>query len=298
MKMRTSFSPYRLQMIKTVGVAAFLAGCAGNAYAGPHEMGMPMGDSKMNQESMSEELMELRAKVARLEAALEKNHRGSDAGKAEMKDSMTMDKQKMKMGMHGKKKGMKMGMQGMKKGMEMKGGGMMGMDGMMGMKMKGMQMMGMMHGDKSMMGKMKGGMGKMKMGQMPQSALPGFPGISHIYHVGATGFFLDHAEHVNLTATQKKQLEKIRDSSEAKQEDFESNIANIEKEIWELTGKDEPDIEAITNKVKEVGGLNVEKRIAFIRAVGEATSKLTDKQRELLVSGNDASSDAHAGHAQ
>ena len=30
------------------------------------------------------------------------------------------------------------------------------------------------------------------------SALPGFPGASHLYHVGASGFFLDHADKIGL----------------------------------------------------------------------------------------------------
>jgi hypothetical protein len=45
----------------------------------------------------------------------------------------------------------------------------------------------------------------------PQSALPGFPAASHIYHIGATGFFLDHAQHINLSAEQQVQLNKIKE---------------------------------------------------------------------------------------
>ena len=33
-------------------------------------------------------------------------------------------------------------------------------------------------------------------GMSMPSALPGFPGQSHLYHIGATGFFLDHPEHI------------------------------------------------------------------------------------------------------
>ncbi|MBX9737491.1 MAG: hypothetical protein K2X32_11250, partial [Phycisphaerales bacterium] len=66
-------------------------------------------------------------------------------------------------------------------------GGGMSMDGMM-QKMDGMmKMMGM--GSMPM-----GGAGSPAAMAMP-SALPGFPGASHIYHIGATGFFLDHPEH-------------------------------------------------------------------------------------------------------
>ena len=79
----------------------------------------------------------------------------------------------MKMG-----KGMGSGMPDMKdtqppgmKGMEM---GTKGME----MGMKGREMMG----------------GKGMAGMKTPAALPAFPGTSHIYHIGATGFFLDHPE--------------------------------------------------------------------------------------------------------
>ena len=87
------------------------------------------------------------------------------------------DKQKAGMGGMGDKGMAGMGDKGMA-GMGDKGMGMMDMDMQ--------EMMGMM--GKGGMGQKTPGMGKM---QMP-TALPGFPGASHIYHIGATGFFLDH----------------------------------------------------------------------------------------------------------
>ena len=58
---------------------------------------------------------------------------------------------------------------------------------------------------------MAGMMGMMSMGggsmaAMPQSALPGFPGASHLYDLGATGFFLDHKTHIALTIQQQGAL--------------------------------------------------------------------------------------------
>ena len=41
-------------------------------------------------------------------------------------------------------------------------------------------------------------------GAMAQSVLPGVPGVLHFYHIGATGFFLDHQEHIQLSVEQKK----------------------------------------------------------------------------------------------
>ena len=94
--------------------------------------------------------------------------------------------------------GMKMG-QGAKKkapmksaGMSSKGGGM-GMEDDMDEDMCCMKMMGSMSA--TPMAKKKG-MGGMKM----SSALPGFPGSSHLYHIGSTGFFLDHPTHITLTS--------------------------------------------------------------------------------------------------
>lgn len=274
--------------IAVFALCVLIFGQGSFAYAMPDEMGMgmPMGNSGMADKPMNEELIELRAKVARLEAALEKNHKGAVG-----KDSMQMG---MAMKDMGNSKGMKMkGMGEMKMAEEPDQMNMAGGSGMMGMDM--MKMMGMMHGKGGMMADMMGGgMGKMNMA-MPQSALPGFPGISHIYHVGATGFFLDHAEHLSLSSDQKSKLEELKRDSDQAQADYQQKIEQAEKVIWELTGSDQPKIEAITEKVKEVESLNAEKRIAFIKAVGEAASLLTKEQRQALVSG-DSSSDAHADH--
>ena len=61
----------------------------------------------------------------------------------------------------------------------------------------------------SMMGMM--GMGGGNMAAMPQSALPGFPGASHLYHLVATGFFLDHPQHIALTTEQQAGLNKAKE---------------------------------------------------------------------------------------
>ena len=256
--------------------------------AGPQEMGMgmKMGNSNDTDRPMEEELTELRAKVIRLEAALDKNHRGNGATQGNMQMNMTDMADRKGGGMGMKMKGMnkmKMSPESGQKQMT-SGSGMMGMDMM--------KMMGMMHGN-SMMGG--------KMGGMPQSVLPGFPGISHIYHIGATGFFLDHAEHfdteqLGLSFDQKQLLESVSAKSDKAQKDYQEKIEGKEKEIWNLTGSDEPNLKVIAAKIKEVESVNAEKRIAFIKAVGEAASLLTEEQRKALVTGNDSSSDKYAGH--
>ncbi len=42
----------------------------------------------------------------------------------------------------------------------------------------------------------------------PPSALPGFSGVSHSYHIGSTGFFLEHAQHIGLSTDQQAALTK------------------------------------------------------------------------------------------
>ena len=198
-----------------------------------------------------------------------------------MKD-MPMKSKDGGMGMHGKDMKMKdMPMKPKDGGMEMNG---------MDRKMKdmsmsakdggmGMGMMGMMHGDMKMM----------QMGDtaVPLSALPGFPGVSHIYHVGATGFFLDHADHLQLSSEQKSKLESLKAAAEGRQRELQEKIDEAEKEVWTLTGSDQPDIQKILEKVKVSEGLITDKRLGFIKAVGEAATVLTPEQRELLTSPQD-----------
>lgn len=148
------------------------------------------------------ELRQLRGKVAELEAALGTQHRqkyGTDgpSGGETMKSMKKMGG--MGMEKMGGMKGMSQDSDSQMSGMEM---------GMMGQGMGGMGMMSMMKGKKGMMG-----MGMMGMnpamssdsmtGMDMPSALPGFPGASHVYHIGQTGFFLDHPEHITLTDEQQ-----------------------------------------------------------------------------------------------
>jgi Spy/CpxP family protein refolding chaperone len=157
--------------------------------------------------------------------------------------------------------------------MKMKGmgGNMPGMNpppsGGMGM----MEMMGMMHG-----------MGGMQNMAVP-SALPGFPGASHLYHIGATGFFLDHPEHITLTTEQQTKLNKIKEDAVLAKSTADRTIAQAEQELWELTGSDQPDIAKIEGKVRENEKLRSDARLSFIRSVGEAAKVLTDEQRKSLV---------------
>lgn len=112
--------------------------------------------------------------------------------------------------------------------------------------------------------------------------LPGFPGTPRIYHLGATGFFLDHNETIRLTPAQQKTLDGIKTKSISSQGVAHGTIDQAEQELWALTGSDQPDAMAIETKIREIERLKGDRRIAFIRSVGEAARLLTDEQRTAL----------------
>lgn len=241
-----------------------------------------------------EQIKLLQAKVTRLEAAVAKiappagggmAGMGGGAGGASGGGMGMMDMDGMMGGMGGKKKGMGSmgggsgGGGGMMDDMMMggsSGGGTAGMGGGsgggMGMMMDDMDMMG--------MGSMGGAKGKkMKM----TAALPGFPGASHIYHIGATDFFLDHPEHITLSTEQKTKLGQMKQKATTEKATAQRKVEEAEQQLWELTAADQPDAAKIEAKVREVEKLRGDQRLAFIRSVGEAAQVLTDDQRKILL---------------
>jgi uncharacterized small protein (DUF1192 family) len=232
-------------------------------------------------ESLEQRFQQLQDKVARLEAALKQKHTGRSQSADQAAGMRTGGMQKsgmMKSKMGGASSGGMKSMKGTESrpsgSMKMGSGAGMGMDTMkkagmeMGMKMK----MGM-----GMMGRMKG----MENLQMA-SALPGFPGASHIYHIGATSFFLDHAEHITLTSEQQTQLNRIKEEAMLAQGTLDRQIEESEQQLWVLTGADSPDVTGIEARVGEIAKLTANKRIAFIRSVGQAAGVLTVEQRSAL----------------
>ncbi len=127
-------------------------------------------------------------------------------------------------------------------------------------------------------------------GGLMSSALPGIPGASHIYHVGATGFFLDHSDHIALTVEQQQQLNALKERTLLSQSTWERQIEQVEQELWVLTASDSPEIGAIEAKVREDEGLRCDQRLEFIRAVGKAATVLTEEQRLQLVGQYDTAS--------
>jgi len=129
----------------------------------------------------------------------------------------------------------------------------------------------------AMMGTSGGGMAA-----MPQSALPGFPGASHLYHLGATDFFLDHQTHIALTTEQTAALNQAKEKAALAKSTADRAIEQAEQELWTLTAADQPDTAAIEAKTAEIGKLSGAVRLDFIRAVGEASKLLTEQQRKSL----------------
>lgn len=286
-----SFRDRCMFAVLSVSVVLLVASCGAGQEVAPDHQAHTKSDDKVTHDnsSLTHQLHELQTKVAALEAALKQNHQATqDSGDMKMS---SMGGGKMGMGgMSGQGmggmsgKGMMMGGQmGMMPGMSsmQTGQGMSGMGGMSGQGMGGMGMggMGMMGGNgMSMMGQMQG-TGSMQMA----SALPGFPGASHIYHIGSTNFFLDHPQHITLSQEQQTKLNQIKEQALLGQATFDRWTGAGEQELWVLTSADAPDAAKIEAKVREIEKLGGDKRIAFIRAVGEAAKVLTDEQRKTLV---------------
>ena len=194
----------------------------------------------------------------------------------------------MGMGMMGMMDGMMGGMGGKKKAMAGGGSAMPMMDDKMDM-MSGMggkkPAMPMMDDDMDMMGMMgMGSMGGAKGKKMKMaSALPGFPGASHIYHIGASDFFLDHPQHITLSTEQETKLVKMKQMALTAKASGQRKIEEAEQQLWELTAADQPDATKLEAKVREVEKLRGDQRMAFIRSVGEAAQVLTDDQRKILI---------------
>ena len=274
-------------------------------------------DATTGDPALSQQIVELQTKVAQLETALAKIEPPMNAAPANVAmpgmpgaapaaspaRSMGMDKMKSGAAMPGMSAGAKPAppMAGMS-GSAAPAGGMMGMmDKMMGMMDKMMPMGGgaPMPGGGSMppapAAGMSGGMGMEKMemaammgmgggsmGAMSQSALPGFPGASHLYHIGATDFFLDHPQHISLTTEQQAGLNKAKEQALLAKSTADRAIEQAEQELWMLTAADQPDAAKIQAKLGEIGKLTGDERFSYIRAVGDASKFLTDDQRKIL----------------
>ncbi len=291
-------------LIAVTGVA--LASAVMLAPVGSTALAQPQqgGSMQDGERSLAEQIAELRASLIRLESQLARDRRAIGSGKNAGQGAIGPGgmggskggmggKGAMGGGQQGGQAGGKGGMGGGKAGGAM--GGMGGQRGAMG---GGMGSMG--------GGKKGGATGPSAMGSMGGSAarlasLPGFPGASHLYHIGATDFFLDHNEHITLSADQQAALAGIREQSQLEAATFERQIAELEQELWVLTASDQPDIAQIEQKIRKIERVSADQRIAFIRAIGAAAQTLTENQRMALVGAgtmapSGESSDQHDQH--
>ena len=117
----------------------------------------------------------------------------------------------------------------------------------------------------------------------PIARLPGFPGASHLYHVGATGYFLDHPEHITLSIQQQTMLNGLKEKNALDRATADRRIEDAEQELWTLTAADSPDANKIEAKVRAIEKLRGDRRLAFIRSVGEAAKVLTFDQQSALL---------------
>ena len=263
-------NPSKFSLPEMLSIMMLAISFTASAMAAPSPASATKGDAALKQQ-----VAELQAKIKQLEAALPGKAPTPAASPAMPPMNQKMTPVPAMPGMTPAAGGamgmgdMKMG--GMAKdpssGGPMPGGGMTGMMGMMN------QMMGM-----NAMPAASPGMAA----SVPQSALPGFPGVSHLYHIGSTGFFLDHADHIGLTTDQKVALNKIKEQAVSAKTSTDRQIEQREQEMATLTSADQPDSAKIEAKVSDIEKLRTNERLAFIRAVGEAANLLTDDQRKIL----------------
>lgn len=266
-----------------------------------------MTDPNKDPQALLDQITELQAEVAKLRAAVQqtdpmkRSRAGSRMKVGGGKAMMVMDDMGEMGGMGmGQNRGMPrgsgggMGMmddQGEMGGMS-SGGRSSGASGGMGMMDEG-EMGGMASGGEmgmccmgEMGGMMSGMMGPGRgMGGMKgsSSTMPGQPGASHLYHIGSTGFFLNHSKHINLTPEQKMTLNRLKEKALLDRTTAQRRMGQAEQDLYILTGADQPDAARIQAKVAEIEKLRTDQRMTFIRAVGEAANVLTHDQHQALL---------------
>ena len=234
-----------------------------------------------------DQIAELRAQVAKLQAAVQQAAPGKEATP---KPGMTMSPPA--------KKGMSMMDDKKEMGMPAGKGAMASGSAPMGMK-----------DDQDEMGAMPTGasapaaaMGMCCMGEMASapmtgmppasgaapmsgstSAMPGQAGASHLYHIGSNGFFLNHPQHITLTGDQKLALNRLKERAMLDRASSQRKIDQGEQELYVLTGADQVDSAKVQAKVSEIEKMRADQRMNFIRFVGEATNVLTHDQHQALM---------------
>lgn len=111
---------------------------------------------------------------------------------------------------------------------------------------------------------------------------PGAERVGHLYHLGAKQFYLDRAKALALTEEQQTRLRRLWEFDQVEKARFQDTLTDTERELWRLTGAEEPSLPAIEASVRTVEKLKAGRRIAFIRRVMDAAAVLTVHQREML----------------
>ena len=275
--------PRPLSFALRTTILIFCGAVTGFSQAPMAPMGRPAPANTGGQnKQLAEQMAEMRAEIARLQAAVDQTGTGN---KSNASAPMLMGAKKGMGMMGGEMGGM---MQGMK-GIEGEMGGMGAMPPNAGMaapaKAMGMCCMG-------MMGMPSGGNAGMSspapnppMAGMSgsSSAMPGQPGGSHILHIGSTGFFLNHGQHITLTADQKTKLNRLKEKAMLDQASEQRKIDQAEQEVYSLTGADQADTSKIQAKISEIEKRRSEQRMNFIHAVNEASNLLTPEQHQALM---------------
>ena len=107
--------------------------------------------------------------------------------------------------------------------------------------------------------------------------------VSRLFHAGAKDFFLDHAQHITMSAEQQKRLNQIKEQALLDKASANRKIQEAEQQLWKTTGADRPDVEEIEIKVRQVEQFRADQRIGFIRAVDQAAKVFTEEQTKILL---------------
>lgn len=270
MFLSTTRAPKRASVVFGASILLFSSAMTSFSQAPMPPMGQP-ATTGQNNKQLTEQIAELRAQVAKLQAAVQQ------PGSASMPTAGAAKG----MGMMGEMGGMMPGMMGDKGEM----GGM--APGAMAPPAKAMGMccmgeMGMPPGGSAGMNAPAPAPGMAGMSG-PSSAMPGQPGASHLLHIGSTGFFLNHSQHITLTADQKSKLNRLKEKAMLDQASEQRKIDQTEQELYTLTGAEQIDNAKIQAKVAETEKLRSGQRMNFIQAVSQASNVLTHDQHQTLM---------------
>ena len=111
----------------------------------------------------------------------------------------------------------------------------------------------------------------------------GTEAAARLFHAGAKGFFLDHAQRLALNAEQQKKLNQIKERTLLDKASANRKTQEAEQQLWKSTASDQPNLAEIEATVRKIEKLRADQRLAIIHSVGEAAKTLTDEQTKILL---------------